>query len=178
MQMVTRRYVTIGRIIKSVGVKGEVLAQLRVKASFDELVDIEAWVTPPDLGWRSGRITSIQPHQDRFRLSFEGLDSKEAAKPLSGKTLVVAAHDIDEAILESATDEQSVIGYQVSDDAYGDLGTISDIIITGANDVWDVSGRYGQVLIPVIDEVVCDIDEDAGRIKVHLLPGLIEEKPR
>jgi 16S rRNA processing protein RimM len=65
---------------------------------------------------------------------------------------------------------------RVNDAAHGDLGMIEDLIVTGANDVWVVSGPYGEVLIPVIDDVVLAVDHDAGSISVRLLPGLLPEE--
>jgi 16S rRNA processing protein RimM len=53
---------------------------------------------------------------------------------------------------------------------------VTDVIVTGANDVWVVEGRFGQVLVPDIDDVVGEIDEEAGTVSVTLLPGLIEDE--
>ena len=45
---------------------------------------------------------------------------------------------------------------------------------TPANDVWVVEGdRYGEVLIPVIEQVVLDLP-DQGTISVHVMDGLID----
>jgi 16S rRNA processing protein RimM len=50
-----------------------------------------------------------------------------------------------------------------------------DVIETGANDVWVVQGtRFGEVLLPVTDEVVLDVDDASGTAHVRLLPGLID----
>jgi len=48
--------------------------------------------------------------------------------------------------------------------------------VTGANDVWVVHGPYGEVLLPVIDDVVVSFDEDAETVMVTLLPGLLPEE--
>jgi 16S rRNA processing protein RimM len=53
---------------------------------------------------------------------------------------------------------------------------VAEVIVTGANDVWVVrGGRWGEVLVPIIDEVVHDIDESSGTASVRLLPGLLPE---
>ncbi len=57
---------------------------------------------------------------------------------------------------------------------FGLLGTIVEIMSTPANDVWVVEGdRYGEVLIPVIEQVVLDLP-DQGTISVHVMDGLID----
>jgi 16S rRNA processing protein RimM len=63
----------------------------------------------------------------------------------------------------------------VFDGERGLIGEITDVIITGANDVWVIEGPFGEVLIPVIDQVIGDIDEEAGTVHITLLPGLIDE---
>ena len=54
------------------------------------------------------------------------------------------------------------------------LGTIVEIMSAPANDVWVVEGnRYGEVLIPVIEQVVLDLP-DQGTISVRVMDGLID----
>ena len=59
----------------------------------------------------------------------------------------------------------------VVDEARGVLGEIVEVIVTGANDVWVVDGPFGEVLLPVIDDVVLDVDEEARTAQVRLLAG-------
>lgn len=54
------------------------------------------------------------------------------------------------------------------------LGTVTDIIQTGSNDVYVVSDGDREVLIPAIEDVVLDIDTKAGMMRVNLLEGLLE----
>lgn len=54
------------------------------------------------------------------------------------------------------------------------LGTISEILTPGANDVWVVKTPAGkEVLIPVIDDVVLDVDIEQQQVKIHLMEGLL-----
>ena len=182
--MVTHRFVTIGHIHKSVGVHGEVLAELTGDLRPNEVIGIPVWIAPPPSGWRTGRITGAVEHGNTVRLAFEGLDTVEDAKPLAQRALVVEADDLDQGLRERIEQQQHHSrssgldreGYHVHDHLKGDLGTVSNTIETGANEVWVVSGVYGEVLIPVIDEVVEHIDEERCLIAVRLLPGLIEDE--
>jgi 16S rRNA processing protein RimM len=67
------------------------------------------------------------------------------------------------------------VGCAVEDEERGSLGTIREVIATGANDVWVVRGDGDEVLLPVIDDVVVDVDAATRVIRVRLLPGLMEE---
>ena len=54
------------------------------------------------------------------------------------------------------------------------LGTLQDVISTGANDVYDVRLSDGrQLLIPAIRECILSVDVEEGRMRVHLLDGLL-----
>ncbi len=55
-----------------------------------------------------------------------------------------------------------------------ELGVLSEIFETGANDVYVIKGPRGDVLIPAIEQVIKEIDIHAGIIKIDLLPGLLE----
>ena len=50
-----------------------------------------------------------------------------------------------------------MLAVSVEDQQRGVLGTIVEVIVTGANDVWVVEGRFGEILIPVIDDVVMGV---------------------
>jgi 16S rRNA processing protein RimM len=53
---------------------------------------------------------------------------------------------------------------------------LTDILVTGANDVYVVTKADGrELLLPAIPAVILDVDLDAKQIHVHLLPGLIDE---
>ena len=175
MDAVTRRFVTIGRVRKSFGTKGEVLVRLRSRTSFADLVGVTVWFTPPPLEWRSGAITALSVQGDDFRMSVEGLDSIDIAKRLAGCSLVISAEHVSGLwTVDGDADQEILQGYSLVDKRYGDIGVIQETIVTGANDVWVVHGRYGEVLVPVIDEVIGVVDDRARTIEVTLMDGLIE----
>jgi 16S rRNA processing protein RimM len=55
-----------------------------------------------------------------------------------------------------------------------DLGTVTEVLQTGSNDVYVVQGPRGEVLLPATREVIKKIDLDARTLVVQLLPGLVE----
>ena len=67
-----------------------------------------------------------------------------------------------------------LIGLKVytEDDAF--LGTLDDVIQTGANDVYQVVTEEGkEILIPAIRQCILEVDVEEDRMKVHLLEGLV-----
>ena len=55
------------------------------------------------------------------------------------------------------------------------LGRVTDILPTGANDVYVVNGPDGELLLPAIKEVVIEVDTVAGTMLVRLPDGLRSE---
>ena len=66
-----------------------------------------------------------------------------------------------------------LIGLTVVDEEGEVIGELVDVFNTGANDIYDVK-RSGKknLLLPVIDEVVKDIDLESKKITVHVMEGL------
>jgi 16S rRNA processing protein RimM len=69
-----------------------------------------------------------------------------------------------------------ILGLRVVDEMGTLLGTITEILETGANDVYVVHPENARdILLPAIDPVILGIDLTKGEMRVHLLPGLIDE---
>ena len=65
---------------------------------------------------------------------------------------------------------------KVIDERYGDLGILQDVIKTPANDVWVLNGKYGEVLIPLIDECADSfVPNDELIVYTHIIDGLIDD---
>ena len=68
-----------------------------------------------------------------------------------------------------------LIGLKVVTDEDEELGTLIDILQTGANDVYVVKAKNNkEVLIPSIPQCILDRNLENGIIKVHLLEGLLD----
>ena len=66
-----------------------------------------------------------------------------------------------------------IIGIRVYTEEGEDLGVLSDVIQTGANDVYTVKKEgERELLIPAIKDCIRQVDVEAGRMTVRLLPGL------
>jgi len=136
---------------------------------------LHVWLTPPPRGVREGIIEGVRQGPKGVLVKIEGIDSIEAASATRGCLLMVQPHDVPE--LDEFEPEPEVLGMSVRTDEGRELGCIVETIETGANDVWVVRDDAGtEVLLPVIDDVVLEIDPEAATAVVHLLPGLIEDE--
>jgi 16S rRNA processing protein RimM len=68
-----------------------------------------------------------------------------------------------------------VIDMEIIDEKGEKLGVLSDVMQTGANDVFVVTLNDGkELLLPVIKDCVLDIDYDAAQVKVRLMKGMLD----
>ena len=68
-----------------------------------------------------------------------------------------------------------LIGIKVTSEEGEELGEISDVLQTGANDVYVIQNTSGEeILLPAIKECVKEVSVEEGTMLVHLLPGLRE----
>lgn len=130
-------------------------------------------LTPPALKrdrWCS--VECLSTSGDGALVSFSGIDSMSDAEAISGCYVLGCEDDIELGPLDASVEELS--GRAVVDERYGVLGVVRDILELPANDVWVVDGgAYGEVLIPVVEDVIPAIPE-SGDIAVRIMDGLIE----
>jgi 16S rRNA processing protein RimM len=166
-------FLAVGKIRRPHGVRGEVL--LEVYTDFPERLSPGRVVYA---GERRERlvIRQARSRHDGLLLAFEGFDTPEAVGRLRHQVLYIAAQDAAPLPAGSYYAYQ-FMGMTVVVEADGrELGQIGEILITGANDVYVVRGAQGEVLLPAIPQVIRQIDLQAKRMTVHLLPGLLEEE--
>lgn len=132
---------------------------------------MEVALTPPALD--RDRFCDIEEVWDDGRVRFSGIDSLNAAESVQGCFVLAHGEDIELDALEAAWDD--LIGRPVVDVRFGALGAVSGVIETPANDVLQVEGPYGEVLVPVIEQALDEIPED-GAIETHIMDGLIDER--
>jgi 16S rRNA processing protein RimM len=118
-------------------------------------------------------LESVRHHKDVALIKLGDCDDRNAAEELRGQMVQIPV----EAAVPLEEGEYyhfQVLDLEVVCDDGEVLGKVADVIDTGANDVYVVRGPRGEVLIPAIDEVVRELDFEAGRLVVHLLPGLLD----
>ena len=139
-------------------------------------VGLEVWFVPPPAGMRTGRIEDVRRGPKGPLVKVSGIDSITVAERTVGSELIARAEDLPVEWTEPSDEVEEPLGLAVTDVVRGLLGEIVEVIVTGANDVWVVDGHLGEVLLPVIDDVVVGIDWDARTATVRALDGLLPEE--
>lgn len=106
-----------------------------------------------------------------YHIQLEDIDNLEVAKKLVGKEVFV-----EEELLGPATKDSPLlwIGFELVDRNKGSLGPITDVLQTGHQ--WLGTIRYGdkEVLIPLIPQMILEINTRNRFIRMELPDGLLE----
>ncbi len=129
---------------------------------------------PVYLGGLRRTVEEARPDQDQWILKLGGLTSRTAAEGFRGELIEAADGDVLRDDAESYFVHE-LIGLRVVTEDGRELGTVVEVITTGANDVYVAAGKGGEVLVPAIGDVVQRIDVSAGVIAITPLPGMLDE---
>jgi 16S rRNA processing protein RimM len=107
-------------------------------------------------------------------LRLHDVSDRAQAEALRGKEVLIRREDAVH-LKEGQFFWHEVIGLSVQDaTSHEVLGQVTDILETGANDVYVVKPPSGkEILIPAIKDVVLEIDPSQGRMIVQPLPGML-----
>lgn len=165
------KYFIIGKIVNTQGLKGEV----RVLPTTDDikrfklLKDITVFKKTETFNYE---IENIRFHKQFVLLKLKGIDTMTQAEELKDTEIRIP----EEMAIPCAEDEyyiRDLYGLKVITDDGEDLGTLQDIIFTGANDVYVVrNSENKEILIPAIKQCILNVDILEKIIKVKLLEGL------
>jgi 16S rRNA processing protein RimM len=164
-------YLAVGVLRRPHGIRGDLL--LAVMTDFPERLKPGTYIYVGDKK-QPLKITRRRPHNDGILLGFEGIATAEATAKYRAQTVYVKADDRP-ALPEGEYYHHQIIGLNVVDESGTDLGVVTEIIETGANDVYVISGAEGrEILLPALKEVLLDVNLDTKTMRVHLLPGLVD----
>ena len=107
-------------------------------------------------------------------LKFKGLDNINDIEKYRQKSLYVTRKNA----VRLQRDEYFIadlIGLKVQDEDGKELGTVKDVIETGANDVYEVEmADVKSLLLPAIKQCILNVDVENGTMQVHVLEGLLD----
>jgi 16S rRNA processing protein RimM len=122
-------------------------------------------------------IESARWQKGLVYLRLSGIDDREAAAELGGRLLAIPESEL-EPLPEGQYYRFQLIGLSVVSREGEELGRVTEVLSTGANDVYVVHGDRGEFLLPATDQVVREIDLETGRMLIDVLPGLLPQPRR
>lgn len=165
--------IAVGKITGTHGIKGQVRLQ-SYSGNLDSLKAARSVILrQPDGTLREYGLQRAADHGNVFLLTLAGFDNINQVLDLVGSELCLQRKQL------PATEDdeyywQDLLGLSVITDQGVQLGSISDILETGANDVYVVSGQGRDYLIPAVASVVTKVDLATRTMTITPLEGLLD----
>ena len=163
--------ITIGRLVGFHGVRGE------VKVLSDSDFTAERFQPGQTVHIRNKDLTieRYRTHKNFHLLTFEGITNIKEVEDLKDEDVLQDAESVELTLEEGEFHFSEIIGLTVFTADNKQLGKVTDIFQTGANDVWAVRDENNkEYMIPYIEDVVTDIDLENGKITITPMEGLLE----
>jgi len=162
-------YLAVGYLRRPHGVRGEIVMDLHTDFPERLKASRKLFIGEKHKGFM---LEGARPHGKHVLVKFRGIDTPEEAGQYRNQWVYVKTSEVPE-LPEGQIYQHQLLGMTVLDESDKILGTLNEIIETGANDVYVVKDDAGkELLLPAIPPVILDIDPDRRLIRVHLLEGL------
>ena len=163
-----------GTIIGTHGLKGDLKVRPLSRESTALCQAGEVFLRAAD-----GSEISVVPvrtavHKGNILLRLEGYENIDLVTEFAGRDVLMRRSDLPE-LDETENYWQDLQGIEIVDRRCGHLGTLEDMFTTAAHDIYVVQGPFGEVLIPVVTQFICDVDIAGNRMTVDLPEGLVPE---
>jgi 16S rRNA processing protein RimM len=166
-------FIAVGKLRHAHGVHGEML--MEVYTDFPDRLQpgVILYLGQEDLQLR---LIKCRQHGKGLLMTFEGFSSPEEIGQYRNQ--IVYVKSIDRPPLENGEYyHHQLIGLCVVTHDGKTIGTVTEILETGASDVLLVLPESGpEILIPVVDSFVHEINLDRREITVQLIPGMLAEE--
>jgi 16S rRNA processing protein RimM len=165
-------FLVVGKLQRPHGVRGEIFLELIT--DFPERLrrGKTVYAGPQH---RPLKIQTSRKIKAGLLVVFEEYKTLEAVGELRNQLVYVRAEDLP-ILPEGDYYHHQVLGLRVLDDAGRMLGVLSDILETGANDVFVIRPESGpEILLPALESVILDVDLQHGEMRVKVPPGIQNE---
>lgn len=163
----------VGVISSTHGVRGEV----KVYPTTDDaerFLDLDTVLLDAGKEKISLKIQNVKFFKNMVILKFKGYDNINDIEKYKGRDLLIRREQA-VSLEENEFFITDLIGLQVITDQGEPLGTLTDVMPTGANDVYVVRRENGkELLLPAIKECVLEVDLKERVMKVHVMDGLLD----
>ena len=163
----------VGVISSTHGIRGEV----KVYPTTDDperFLDLDEVILDTGREHKILEIEGVKFFKNQVILKFKGYDNiNDIEKYLKKDLLVDREHAVE--LGENENFIADLIDMEVVTDEGKVLGTLTDVIETGANDVYAVKTPEGkEILLPAIRDCILDVNVDEKRMTVHVMEGLLD----
>lgn len=166
----------LGYVSKAIGNKGELAFKLDVDSpsSYEGLDAVFLQIQAKDVQLVPFFIehSNVQNNQ-LLRCKLEGVEGQAEAKSLVGKSLYLPI----EALPKLEGNQfyfHEIVGFEVIDEVHGRLGTVDKVLEFSTSNLLSIPHGNNEILIPINDESILDVDRTNKTLRVKTTEGLID----
>lgn len=167
-----KQYLEVGKFTNTHGLKGE----LKLELWCDSIDYVNQFKTLYlDENGKSGlTLVSVRPQKNIAIVKFAEITSLEQAEQYKGK--IIYGNRDDANIDEDANYIQDLIGcYVVDIDTEEEYGKVVDVLNYGASDILDIEDWGKRKYVPVIPDIIKEINIEYQVIRIKYMKGLFDE---
>jgi 16S rRNA processing protein RimM len=165
--------ITIGKVLKPWGVKGEIKVQPLTDFPDRFLSLRRVYLVSPGGKEFACAVRSVRSHGGTPILLLEGYDTPEKSRAINNYLLKVPREEA-VPLPEGQYYWFELIGMTVLSEEGERLGEITDVFATGSNDVYVMKRGSKEVYIPATKEIVKQIDRKARTMTIQVMEGLLD----
>ena len=164
-----KQYLEIGKLVNTHGIKGE----LKLDLWCDDIDYVKQFETVylDDKGIKLLTPVAVRPQKNMAIIKFAEITSIEQAEEYKNK--IIYGNRDDAVIDDDANYIADLIGCRVVDlDTEQEYGTVTDVLNHGASDILELADNGIKKYVPVIPDIVKEIDTDNEIIRIKYMQGL------
>ncbi|WAM34726.1 ribosome maturation factor RimM [Caldicellulosiruptor morganii] len=167
------RYLQVGKIVNTFGLKGEVKV-IPLTDSPERFSELEYVLLEDNLSQRL-TIERYRVKDNIVIMKFKEISSIDDAQKLKNRFLVIERERA-KKLPEDTYFICDIIGLEVCDLDGRKLGRIKDVLQTGSNDVYICQSYIGKkdLLIPALKDIVKEVNIEQGYMKIKVIEGLLD----
>ena len=157
-------FLAVGRLRRAHGIEGEML--MDILTGFPERLQAGKTLYLGD-AHQPVRIAGVRGHDREMIVHLDGVSTPEATAPYRNQILYVKASELPK-LAEGVYYHHQLLGLSVVDESGQALGKLTDILETGANDVYVVKTPEGkELLLPAVEETILEVNLERGEMRVR-----------
>ncbi len=163
------QYIILGRVGAPYGVKGFVHIQSFAEVP-DSLFDYDPWYLKTRQGWQPIEVLEARDHGQGFVARLQGCADRDAAAKFTNLEIGVLKSNLPD-LPQGDYYWDDLVGLKVLNETGEELGIVSHLFETGANDVLVVKGENKEYLIPYLPGTyITKVDLDLKELHVRWDP--------
>ena len=169
----------VGRVVKSHGVRGELVVEVRTDSPEERFAPASRLVGRTGRGNntadRDVTIEAARSHSGRLLVRLEGVGDRDTADALRGMLLLVDSGALPDPQDPDEFHDHQLLGLRVLDTSGDRLGEVVEVVHTAAGDLLGIRLADGSdALVPFVTEMVPEVDLAGGTCVIDPPEGLLE----